>query len=414
MKALYLAPLLPAPSGSGGKRAIYNHLEDMLAEGAEADAFFVDVEDVGDYDVPHFARFSPQIFPRAMPKFGAGLKGKLAAIGGLLVNTLPRSLAVVASKNGRAEIGRKLAANVYDVVIIDHLNAYGMVRGLPLSIPIVYVAHNVESEVLRQAAARLPAGSVRRLIANLDLVRMLRIEAELLARADRVVLIGAADATLPAMRRVADKTVLWPELPQLKTPQWHHLGGKRLLFVGSAKYFPNKDAIEWLVDALLPALLAVDPDVAIDVVGTSWEEMRPGQAPKGATFHGFVSDQVLDQLHRQAAMFICPVVLGAGIKIKMLEAASYGLPSAATQESLAGIDFLTPLALRIERNAPAAAAREIVALLGEPARLDALGDACIHALTATIAARVSLFDHARAVLSGAQPTFIAATGRQLK
>jgi glycosyltransferase involved in cell wall biosynthesis len=142
----------------------------------------------------------------------------------------------------------------------------------------------------------------------------------------------------------------------------------------------------------------VDPEIALDIAGTTWEEMGSGPVPAGVTFHGFVSDQVLDDLHRNAALFICPVVLGAGIKIKMLEAASYGLPSAATSASLAGIDFLNGIALRIDRDALEQAVREIAALLVNPARLNTLGAAGLHALTDAIAARVSLLDHARAVL----------------
>jgi polysaccharide biosynthesis protein PslH len=398
MKVLYLAPLLPAPSGSGGKRAIYNHLEDMLGEDASVDAFFVDVESGGEHDLGRFASFAPQVFARAMPKFAEGFKGKIAAIGGLAFNSLPRSLAVVASKAARKVISTRLAAHAYDVVIVDHLNAYAMLHGLPLSIPVIYVAHNVESEILKQAAARLPAGSLRRFAARIDLARMSRIETALLAKAAKVVLIGAADAALPEMRRVAEKVVFWPELPQLKTPHWTHPGTKRLLFVGSAKYFPNKDAIEWLAERLLPAVLAVDPEITLDIAGTTWAEIGSGPVPAGVTFHGFVSDEVLDDLHRNAAMFICPVVLGAGIKIKMLEAASYGLPSAATPASLAGISFLDGIALRIARDDPEQAAREIAALLADAVRLNALGAAGLHALTAAIAARASLLDHARAVL----------------
>lgn len=398
MRVLYLAPLLPAPSGSGGKRAIYNHLEDMRTEDASIEAYFVDVEKVGKHDLSRFMRFTPKVFARAMPKFGEGIKGKVAALSALVFNGLPRSLAVVASKDARKVIASKLAANAYDVIIVDHLNAYAMVHGLKLSIPVIYVAHNVETEILAQAAARQGLGPLRRLSALLDLARMRRVETELLARAAKVVLIGAADAALPAMQRIAEKVVLWPELPQLKMPHWSHPATKRLLFVGSAKYFPNKDAIVWLVESLLPALLAADPDIRLDIAGTTFEEVGTAPAPAGVTFHGFVSDQVLDDLHRQAALFICPVVLGAGIKIKMLEAASYGLPSAATAASLAGIDFLTGIALRIDRDDPADAARQIAILLADPDRLNALGAAGLQALKAAIATRVSLLDLAREML----------------
>jgi glycosyltransferase involved in cell wall biosynthesis len=395
MRILYVAPLLPAPSGSGGKRAIYNHLEDMLGDDALVDAFFVDVDEDGTApDLAKFARFSPRVFGRALPKFGDGIQGKVRGIAALLSNPLPRSVAVVASPAARQAICGKLAERRYDAIVIDHLNAYGIVRGLNLRIPLVYVAHNVESEVLRHALDRLPRYSLSRAFVALDLVRMRKVERELLNTAARIVVIGAGDAALEEMRGLDRRLVLWPELPRPKPVQWVNPGKKNLLFVGSAKYFPNKEAIEWLVGSLVPELQRGDPAIVLHIAGSSAGDLGYAQNPSGVEFHGFVSDARLDELHRQAALFICPVVLGAGIKIKLLEAASYGLPTTATAESLAGIDFLSGIALQIERGAPAAAANKIAALINEPAQLAAMSQATALALADTLAARVSLIDHA--------------------
>jgi glycosyltransferase involved in cell wall biosynthesis len=396
MKILYLAPLLPAPSGNGGKRAIYNHLEDMLDDDAEITAFFVDVEAAGEPDLRVFARFDPQVFDRAVAKFGDGWKGKAAAISTLLFSNLPRSLAVVASPVARARIAAALAQGEYDAVIVDHLNAFSLIRGLKLIIPVIYVAHNVESEVLRQAAVRLPTWSLRRMIADLDHARMRRVEREMLTVAAKVAVIGAGDMAHPVLSSFSGKVVVWPELPQLKIPLWSNPKSKKLLFVGSAKYFPNMDAISWLVHTLMPALLSVDSGITLDIAGTKADELQLDDNPPGVTFHGFVSDARLDELHREANLFICPVVLGAGIKIKMLEAASYGLPSAATDESLLGIDFLTSLALRIDRNAPNEAAGKIAAAFRDQEGLSRISAAGASALAETISTRASLLDHVRA------------------
>jgi hypothetical protein len=402
MKILYLAPLLPAPSGSGGKRAIYNHLKGLLEEDAEITAFFVDVEAVEIPDLRAFARLNPQVFNRAVAKFGDGWKGKTAAISTLLFSNLPRSLAVVAAPPARARIAAALAQGEYDAVIVDHLNAFSLIRGLKLTIPVVYVAHNVESEVLRQAAVRLPKWSMRRLAADLDHARMRRVEREMLTVATTVAVIGAGDMTHPALSSFTGKLVVWPELPQLKIPLWSNPKSKKLLFVGSAKYFPNKDAIAWLVDTLMPALIFVDSAITLDIAGTRADELQLDDNPPGVTFHGFVSDARLDELHREANLFICPVVLGAGIKIKMLEAASYGLPSAATEESLLGIDFLTSLALRIDRNTPYEAASKIAAAFRDQEALGRISVAGASALTETISMRASLLDYVRAADVGSR------------
>jgi len=397
MRVLYLAPLLPAPSGSGGKRAIFNHLQDMLGDPAQIDCIFIDVEGEAQGQLDAFARFAPRVFGRALPKFGAGIQGKLAGIASLLTNPLPRSLAVVASGEARVAIALELASGRYDAILVDHLNAYGLIRGLHLQVPVVYVAHNVESAVLAHQEARLPRGSALRLFAALDLARMRKIEGELLSLAAKVVIIGAADAALPEMRAVGSKLALWPELPQIKSGTWAPSNRKNLLFVGSAKYFPNKDAIEWLVHELMPELRKRDPAITLHVAGTRADELGLTGDPAGTRFHGFVSDAELDALHQRTDLFLCPVVLGAGIKIKLLEAASYGLPTAATAESLAGIDFLDGVSLRIDRTAPGDSAREIAALLGDTARLERMSRDCLQGLHATIAGRVSLIDQVRSV-----------------
>lgn len=399
MRILYLAPLMPAPSGSGGKRAIYNHLEDMLGDAIEVDAVFVNVEGETVIGLDEFARFHPRVFGRAIAKFGDGLKGKLSGIGMLLLSSMPRSLAVVASQHARDYVSEVLTRGGYDAVVVDHLNAYGMLRGLPLTVPVLYIAHNIESEVLRQAVARLPRFSPRRLIASLDCARMRRVERELLAICARVLVIGAGDSVHGDLRDVADKVVLWPELPQLKALLWSFPNTKNLLFVGSAKYFPNKDAIRWLVDSLMPALREVDPAVTLHVAGSASHELGYDADPVGTIFHGFVSDARLDALHREAALFVCPVVLGAGIKIKMLEAASYGLPSAATPASLLGINFLHDAALQIDREVPASAAAKIAELLRNPDALKAISTSAVHGLKAAIHARASLLEHIRTTVS---------------
>jgi glycosyltransferase involved in cell wall biosynthesis len=401
MRILYIAPLLPASSGSGGKRAVYNHLEDMLGDDALVDAFFVDVEGEAAPDLGAFARFSPRVFGRALPKFGDGIQGKVRAVGALLLNPLPRSIAVVASADARQALRRQLGERPYDAIVIDHLNAYGIVRGLAPQVPLVYVAHNVESEVLRHGLERLPRFSARRAAAALDLMRMRRVERELLAVASRVIVIGAGDAALGEMRAAGSRLAIWPELPRPKPRQWTHPGAKNLLFVGSAKYFPNKEAIEWLAGSLVPALLQADPGIVLHVAGSNAGELGYGANPPGVAFHGFVSDARLDELHREATLFICPVVLGAGIKIKLLEAASYGMPTTATAESLAGIDFLHGISLDIERRAAVDAANRIAALINQPAQLAAMAEATAAALAGTLATRVSLLDHVRAALAGA-------------
>jgi len=164
------------------------------------------------------------------------------------------------------------------------------------------------------------------------------------------VLISSTDSVIPPMPSFHDKLAIWPELPTPKTSLWQPNNHKRLLFVGSAKYFPNRDAIEWLAGTLLPRLRQSDPAITLNIAGTAINEINQAFHTQGVHYLGFVSESELERLHVESTLFICPVVLGGGIKIKVLEASSYGIPIVATNESLNGIEYLSEHAIRLARD----------------------------------------------------------------
>lgn len=397
MKVLYLAPLLPAPSGSGGKRAIFNHILDLNESAVTIDILCVDVDDSG--EIPEICLkdgSSLQIRKRGIPRVNASMQAKLLGIWNLLTQSLPRSIAVVSSLEPTFWISEQLKRGQYQCIVIDHLNGYGLIRGLNVEIPIIYIAHNLETAVLRHECARLGPFSARKLMLFLEIWKMERIESELLNRAAKVVAIGLADVPLIASMAPAAKVVVWPELPIAKAVTWRYSASKRLLFVGSAKYFPNRDAIEWLIWDLMPKIAMINPDVVLHIAGTSAAEFGAKVVGENVRLEGFVSDAALAHLHLTCDLFICPVILGAGIKIKVLEAGSYGLPVIATRISLEGIGFLDGASCdfsRTDKNV----ANKICDLLQDSHGLEVLSTTSLENLASAHQARghlIECFSHA--------------------
>lgn len=371
MRVLYLAPLLPASSGNGGRKAIFNHVVDLLCGDIELEAVFIDVEDDA-MELPVFQRsFAQHVFRRQLPRMSAGIAGKLVGARQALFDDLPRSVAVVSSVQARNFIASCVGDASIDLIIVDHLNAYGLVRGMQRRVPLMYVAHNVESEVLRHQIDNMPGFSLSKLLRRFDHVKMVRFESELLQDADKIVLIGSGDLDFDLIKQHLPKISLWPELPDVKKLVWQYPGSRKLLFVGSPTYFPNRDAIKWLLEILMPQIYSLDPSIVLHLVGASRNAFDLAVDPPNVVFEGFVSEEKLTLLHGIADLFICPVVLGAGIKIKVLEAASFGMPVAATKESLKGIDFLDDAEFVFSRNNPATA-KQIVKWLDDPALLAAV------------------------------------------
>ncbi|AKS41007.1 glycosyltransferase [Wenzhouxiangella marina] len=110
-------------------------------------------------------------------------------------------------------------------------------------------------------------------------------------------------------------------------PAWSERAG--LLFVGGFQHQPNVDAVRWLAAEIFPRIRAALPEVELHLVGSQMPESveRLGEQP-GIRVHGFVAD--LDPMLARARISLAPLRYGAGVKGKVNQAMSHGLPVVAT------------------------------------------------------------------------------------
>jgi succinoglycan biosynthesis protein ExoO len=109
----------------------------------------------------------------------------------------------------------------------------------------------------------------------------------------------------------------------------------KLLFVGSHT-FSNIEALNWFVDHVWPILHRWRSTLTLDVAGTVSRGI--GRVPTGIRLLGLVPD--LEALYRQAGIVISPLRSGTGLKIKLIEAMSYGKAVVATPVTVQGVENL--------------------------------------------------------------------------
>jgi polysaccharide biosynthesis protein PslH len=114
-----------------------------------------------------------------------------------------------------------------------------------------------------------------------------------------------------------------------------HDDGRTLLFVGSLGYEPNRDAVEWLLRDIWPRLAHVS-NLKLRIVGRGApEHLRRLANQRGARMLGWVDHL---QRHLEAAtMTIAPIRVGAGTRIKVLESAMQGVPIVTTPFGAEGL-----------------------------------------------------------------------------
>jgi glycosyltransferase involved in cell wall biosynthesis len=111
---------------------------------------------------------------------------------------------------------------------------------------------------------------------------------------------------------------------------------KTMLFLGSFRHLPNHAALRWFLDEVMPHVLRAEPEAKLIVIGSD-----PPPAHTIPTFNGsvellgFVEDIMQPLL--DCAVFVCPILSGSGVRVKLLEAFAAGIPTVSTRIGAEGL-----------------------------------------------------------------------------
>jgi O-antigen biosynthesis protein len=96
-----------------------------------------------------------------------------------------------------------------------------------------------------------------------------------------------------------------------------------ILFIGGFGHAPNRQAIKFFAQEVMPLIRKRLPNVMLDVVGSDANEALSNMHTEFIRIHGHVPD--LDGVLAGARVFVAPLLAGAGLKGKVLDAISRGM-----------------------------------------------------------------------------------------
>lgn len=203
----------------------------------------------------------------------------------------------------------------------------------------VLFEHDVYFQSIGRSLAKGGAW-MRRPGAAYEYLRALRYELTLLPRMDRVQMCSRAN-----------EEYLSTFLPELKpkmqtglragidTTRYHFRVEDRepdtLLFLGSFRHIPNREALEWFVHHVWPRIVEARPSTKLVIIGSDPPPRHSLPEVGQVEMIGFVED-VRDALARYA-VFICPILTGSGVRVKLLEAFAAGIPVVSTTVGAEGL-----------------------------------------------------------------------------
>jgi glycosyltransferase involved in cell wall biosynthesis len=113
--------------------------------------------------------------------------------------------------------------------------------------------------------------------------------------------------------------------------------GPHIIHIGTMYWQPNIDALTWFLEEIYPLIKAQVPDVRCTLIGARPPEslIQRSQTDRTLTVTGYVEDPM--PFMEDSSMMIVPLLAGGGMRVKILNALSQGIPMVSTSIGCEGI-----------------------------------------------------------------------------
>jgi glycosyltransferase involved in cell wall biosynthesis len=304
-RALVIDDRMPDPSRDAGSNAILGHMRALIALG---------------YQVEFVA--TQQMISDAVPL------------------RLPHGLEAVqwhqAPAVASVEEVLQRNAGAYELIYLHRLGNASAYAGLarhwcPRAHMLYSVADLHHVRLMRQA----------RVLAQPKLTAQARAvrQAELVAMrtADAVITHSPAEAEYLTRETLGARVhvVGWPIEVGASNVPFARRGG--VAFIGSPGHEPNRDAVQLLIEEIMPRVWERAPAIMCEIIGADWPAIFPDALDHRIWFAGMVPD--LTTVFDRVRLTVAPLRFGAGIKGKVLESFAAGVPCVMSPVAAEGLSL---------------------------------------------------------------------------
>jgi len=392
MKILILSPKPPFPPKDGGAIAIFNLAKGLAETGNQVHILAMNTS-------KHRVEktISPDV-PGLMLQY-VNVDTQISVWGGV-TNLLFSSVPYTASRFKQPEFQQALVdllkKESFDLVQLEgpYLGFYIPIIRTHSAAKVVIRAHNIEHEIWRRVALNETNPLKRWYYFNLA-NRIVKFEKRMLMLSDALLPITDRDKkafleygycgpmqTAP----VGVDTII------KDTPVTHQ---RAVMFLGALDWAPNQEGLIWFAERVWPRVLEQNPYVIFHVAGRNapvWMQKKLAMV-RNVLFHGEIEKS--SEFLEIADIMVAPILSGSGMRVKIIEAMSYGKVVVTTTIGAEGIPVVSGEHLIIADN-PLLFAQHILDLFAQPQKLEMLSKNAVNFIqqtfdNRTIARRVNDF-----------------------
>jgi glycosyltransferase involved in cell wall biosynthesis len=347
MKLLFVSVVMPYPLDAGGSIGLFKTLEELskrheitLICPLENPKVLADFQKkLNRVDIRIYSKTTAMSSKAKLKKLIGGFIRPKAPQPKAQLQLYTTNLVPYYHENLLEVLENTLSEKNFDAVEVDFVEMLPIIHFLPKTLPKVFVHHEIRHRRLTLELNAIDAKNKEEEYWKIQNIKALEIG--LLNLYDKVVCLTVLDkerlvedGLSPEKIRVSPLPVSFENI-EINQPFTFK---NKLVYLGPDAHYPNFDAVKWFLENCWNSILEANPTLHFEVVGKwSKENVKLFSAYKNVNFRGFMKQlkTVLD-----GAIMIMPLRIGGGMRMKILEAASWHTPMISTRIGAEGLPMI--------------------------------------------------------------------------
>ena len=368
MNILFLSPTVPFPLTDGGRIRVFNLLK-QIATKSDVTLLALETQPTDTEGVTQLQQLGIQMHlvsnAPTLPRVSFG------TLLSAFFKRQPITVARYALPAYRQKFRELLTTENFDLVHYEmfHTAQYHTETDLPG----VLSQQNVDSAIWRRLCGET-TNPFRKFAYWTQQLAFQRYERVLSPKFDAITCTSDIDAAVFQRHCAEDIIAIIPNGVDIThyQPDFTSEAPAHLIYIGSMDWYPNEDAVAFFADEVLPSIQDKVPDVQFSIVGGNPSARVQRLAERdGVVVTGRVPE--IKPYFAEATVFVVPLRIGSGTRLKILEALAMGKAVVSTSVGAEGLDLKDGEEVFIA-DAPIAFADAVTRLLTDPALRRRIGE----------------------------------------
>ena len=334
MKILFLSPTVPFPLTDGGRIRVFNLLK-QIAQKNEVTLLALETQPTDAEGVAQLQQLDIQVHlvPNAptLPPLSFG------TLANAFFKQQPITVARYDLPAYRQQLRELIATDTFDLVHYEMFHTAQFRTETDL--PGVLSQQNVDSAIWRRLCGET-VNPFYKFAYWTQQLAFQRYERVLSPEFDAVACTSDIDAAVFQQHCAEDVIEIIPNGVDVAhyQPDFSAEAPAHLIYIGSMDWYPNEDAVSFFADEVLPQIHAEVPEVKFSIVGGNPSARVQKLAEKeGIVVTGRVPE--IKPYFAEATVFVVPLRIGSGTRLKILEALAMGKAIVSTSVGAEGLDL---------------------------------------------------------------------------